>query len=230
MLLDGYRYFFPTRDFSSYFDNSPQLVLDIGCATGQNGKVLKDKLGCKVYGVEPRSEDAQEAAKVLDRVVASPFDANVLAELDDRPFDGVLLADVLEHLYDPWLALRQIQARLAPGGLVVASIPNVRNLALLHDIMIGGRFTYTAVGLLDATHIRFFTLKTMYELFDQAGLAVRSVVPNLDPALAGIYQAFGDQETPYRGVYGELEFTVDSKETLLELTTIQFTLVATAKA
>jgi len=98
--------------------------------------------------------------------------------VDMEPFDCIVFADVLEHLRDPWGTMEQYLQRLKPGGYVVASIPNVRNFYLLYNLIVRGQWRYEDSGLLDRTHLRFFTRKEIMELFSVAGLEVEMVSEN----------------------------------------------------
>jgi 2-polyprenyl-3-methyl-5-hydroxy-6-metoxy-1,4-benzoquinol methylase len=155
-------------------------VLELGCATGYFTKAMVER-GCNVVGIEQDAEAAAIAEKWAERVVVADIDrGEVWSELDDESFDVVICGDVLEHLREPLTALRSAVRKLKPSGAVVTSLPNVAHgdvrLALL-----GGTFPYQDLGLLDRTHIRFFTLDTLRELMREAGLVVvetkRIVVP-----------------------------------------------------
>lgn len=155
-------------------------VLELGCATGYFTKAMVER-GCDVVGIERDAEAAAIAEKWAERVVVADIDlGEVWSELDDESFDVVICGDVLEHLREPLSALRSAVRKLKPSGIVVTSLPNVAHgdvrLALL-----GGSFPYQDLGLLDRTHIRFFTLDTLRELLRDAGLVVvetkRVVVP-----------------------------------------------------
>ncbi|MDB5099860.1 MAG: methyltransferase protein [Cyanobacteria bacterium RYN_339] len=150
-------------------------VLELGCASGYVSKLLVERLGCTVTGVELLEEYAALARAHCAEVLVGNLDQLDLTQaLAGRQFDVVLAGDVLEHLLDPRRTLTQARALLAPGGRVVATIPNIAHgdvrLALL-----AGRFDYRRLGLLDETHVRFFTHSTVRQLFEQAGLAVALV-------------------------------------------------------
>ena len=149
-------------------------VLDVGCWTGEVGRILTER-GCAVTGIEIDAEAARLAEKVLDRVVVADLDAQPLTELvEPGTFDVVIFADVLEHLLDPRAALEQARELLAPGGRVVISIPNVTHgsvrLALLQ-----GRWRTTDTGLLDHTHIKFYSREGLVGLFTDAGYAIEDL-------------------------------------------------------
>jgi 2-polyprenyl-3-methyl-5-hydroxy-6-metoxy-1,4-benzoquinol methylase len=145
-------------------------VLDIGCASGYLAARLVAR-GCAVTGfeVDPRSAALAEAhcERVIVGDLESPHDRATIPD----GFDVVLLGDVLEHLVDPWHALRFVRGLVAPGGVVVVSMPNVAawtvRLALLR-----GAWRYTETGLLDRTHLRFFTRRTAHELVRGAGFEI----------------------------------------------------------
>ena len=145
-------------------------VLDVGCASGYIAAPLSAR-GCAVTGFERNPHSAAAAEEHCEAVIVGDIES-----VDDRRripsgFDVVLLGDVLEHLVDPWDALRFVRGLLAPGGVVVASIPNVAawtvRLALLR-----GTWDYADFGLLDRTHLRFFTRRTVHELVRDSGFAV----------------------------------------------------------
>jgi O-antigen biosynthesis protein len=155
-------------------------VLDVGCDTGYLGRALIS-IGDTVSGVEIDPVSAEEAARYLDRVVVADLErVDLVAEFDRESFDVVVFGDVLEHLRDPVQVLRQARPLLARGGYVVISTPNIAHgdvrLALL-----SGRFDYTKVGILDDTHLRFFTRDSLVALLHDAGFVLaelrRSVAP-----------------------------------------------------
>jgi 2-polyprenyl-3-methyl-5-hydroxy-6-metoxy-1,4-benzoquinol methylase len=148
-------------------------VLEFGCATGYMSRVLRERLGCTVTGVELFAEAAELARPHCRRVIVADAESpDLVRELEpDAPFDVVLFADVLEHLRDPAAVLQRVRPLLAEGGAVVSSIPNVAHgsvrLALLN-----GEFRYRPTGLLDDTHVRFFTRSTVQDLFEGAGYTI----------------------------------------------------------
>ena len=151
------------------FPNAPKRLLDVGCGSGVTGAAAKTRWpGVEVIGIEIVPDAARRAAARLDRVIEGSAETLDLAASGVAGVDGVLLADVLEHLVDPWRFLRGLRSVLAPDAVVIASIPNIGNLWLL-DELAAGRFTYAGSGLLDKTHLRFFTRQTIAALFDGAG-------------------------------------------------------------
>ncbi len=145
------------------------FVLDVGCSDGIQGKYLKKEKGCRVYGVDISRQAILEARKNLDKAVVMDI------ERDSFPFkekfDVILFSDILEHLVSPEAVLRKFRTHLKKGGLVVAAIPNVANLKVRLSLLLG-RWEYRELGILDKTHLRFFTQKTARRLFKDSGLAI----------------------------------------------------------
>src|SRR3954447_14417450 len=146
---------------------SARRVLDIGCSAGALGAALKERGPVEVVGIELDSSLAREAEGRLDRVVvgdASELDAGL------GRFDCVVAADVLEHLADPWSALRRAVELVEPGGTVVVSLPNVRFFETFWQLGVRGVWPRRPQGIFDRTHLRWFTLHDAHELLEQAGL------------------------------------------------------------
>jgi SAM-dependent methyltransferase len=158
-----------------------KIVLDVGCAAGDTASMLIAR-DCRVSGVDIDASAAEPAREILDELVIADIDRSPLSEhFKAESFDAVIFGDVLEHLADPWAALRDSATLLRTGGRVLVSIPNVAHAALRLSLL-GGRWDYTQTGLLDRTHLRFFTLDGVCELMESAGLVIevlRSTV--LDP-------------------------------------------------
>ncbi|MEA2441512.1 MAG: hypothetical protein QOH76_2936 [Thermoleophilaceae bacterium] len=150
-------------------------VLDIGCAAGALGAALKGR-GAEVVGIEADPGYAAAASERLDRVISGDAE-RALAEEDLGRFDCLVAADVLEHLVDPWGALRRACELLEPGGTVVISVPNVRYFETFWELGVRGRWPRRPQGIFDASHLRWFTLRDARELAGQAGLRVIEVRP-----------------------------------------------------
>lgn len=145
-------------------------VLDVGCATGYLAEALVNR-GCRVSGIEYDPEAAEKARRHLDHLVVGDLAAmDIAAEFAGRSYDVLIFADVLEHVPDPADVLRRLLTLLRPGGSVVMSIPNVTH-GSLRLALLQGRWEYTEVGLLDRTHIRFFTRRAVLDLLAATGLA-----------------------------------------------------------
>lgn len=145
-------------------------VLDVGCFAGAFGELLAARCpGVEVWGIEPDPDAAAAAAQRLHRVVCGTFPGDVPA---GEEFDVIVFNDVLEHMIDPWSALAAATALLSADGRVVASIPNVRHFSVSAALVLHGRWRYHRSGILDRTHLRFFTRYEIHEMFREAGLPV----------------------------------------------------------
>ncbi len=150
---------------------TPQRVLEIGCGTGATGLALKQKFQDIEYvGVEPDEGAAKIAQTRLDRVIFSDIEKVQLDTfgLAKGYFDLIICADVLEHLYDPWKILFTLRDNLVPDGRILASIPNIQHMSIINNL-VNGNWTYKNDGLMDATHIRFFTLGEIIKMFSGTG-------------------------------------------------------------
>ncbi|MDD5389985.1 MAG: glycosyltransferase [Gallionellaceae bacterium] len=155
-------------------ERPPRRVLDVGCATGATGELIKTAWPeSHVTGIELNRAAAARAEERIDKVLGEKLeDIDFAAEgIAPGSIDTVLLADVLEHLYDPWDALLRIHPLLTEDAQVLVSLPNARNLWLLNELA-GGRFPYASEGLLDITHIRWFTRAEMEKMLRETGYRV----------------------------------------------------------
>ena len=161
------------REMHQFIPVSAERVLDVGCNTGAFGEGLKAQRDIEVWGVEPNETAACHAAKILDHVVIDLFAATTA--IPNNFFDVVVFNDILEHLVDPWEALRIAQRKLRPGGCVVASLPKILNRENLMHMLHERDFKYENIGIRDRTHLRFFTQKSMRRLFDESGYSVQKI-------------------------------------------------------
>lgn len=157
-------------------------VLDVGCGEGETGRELKDKkLAKEVVGIEIQKEKAKIALKKLDRVISG--DIEVLnIPCPEKYFDVIILGDIIEHLKDPWQALLKLKRFLQDNGVIISSIPNIRNWGLvIRPLLFFGEFKYCQEGILDITHLRFFTKTSIFNLFGNAGFNIYKAVPVYQP-------------------------------------------------
>jgi methionine biosynthesis protein MetW len=147
-------------------------TLDVGCAGGYLAVALTER-GGSVLGLEPDPAAADAArGRGVEVVEGSAEDPVALATLRARgPFDAVVCGDVLEHLIDPWTALRELAALLRPGGTAAISLPNAAHWTVRRALL-RGRFPREDHGLFDRTHLRWFTVEDARDLVRATGLAV----------------------------------------------------------
>jgi 2-polyprenyl-3-methyl-5-hydroxy-6-metoxy-1,4-benzoquinol methylase len=152
-------------------------LLDVGCAAGATAAVAKERFAIpEVWGIEGDPEAAGRAALRLDRVLEGDVET---LDVPAPPghFDCILCADILEHTRDPWTLLRGLRPLLAPRGALIVSLPNLRHVRPLALLLLD-RFEYEAEGILDRTHLRFFTPRTMRALLEGAGFSIERVSAN----------------------------------------------------
>lgn len=171
--------------FSSIrFDIKPLLptfsekVLEVGCGTGATLKWLKESGYCTTTnGLELFEDVATIASDYVDKVIIG--DAEVLiSSYDLEQYDLILCLDVLEHMVDPWKFIDNLQKLLKPKGVIIISVPNIRNANVLYDLIFHKSFEYKKNGILDKTHLRFFTKKSAKELMSREGLTITSMIYN----------------------------------------------------
>jgi SAM-dependent methyltransferase len=152
---------------------SDQRVLEVGCWSGHVTRHLADR-GNSVIGVELDPEAARRAEAFAERVHVADIDRTPLSELETGPFDVILFGDVLEHLHDPRQVLEDAVGLLAPEGRFVISIPNVSHIDA-RMMLLQGNWEYQADGLLDRTHLRWFTRRSLRELLADVGFVATHV-------------------------------------------------------
>jgi 2-polyprenyl-3-methyl-5-hydroxy-6-metoxy-1,4-benzoquinol methylase len=160
---------FPTTDY--YQGSRPEIarllpqkytkVLEIGCGEGGFAANLEE---CVVWGIEPVLKVAELAQQKLDKVLIGTYES-VYNELPDEFFDVVVCNDVIEHMVDPDSFFESIKSKLQPNGCLIGSIPNVRYVWNLYDLLIKKDWEYINCGILDRTHLKFFTEKSLKRIF-----------------------------------------------------------------
>jgi 2-polyprenyl-3-methyl-5-hydroxy-6-metoxy-1,4-benzoquinol methylase len=155
----------------AHFPAHSRHVLDVGCAEGALSLGMPDRESLEVWGIEGDEAAAEKARERLDRVLTGDA-ATVVAALPDDYFDCVFCNDVLEHMVDPESMLRTLRTKLAKGGTLISSVPNVRHFWNVYDLVVRGRWDYSDEGILDRTHLRFYTFATMREMFERCGYEV----------------------------------------------------------
>ena len=158
------------QDILRFIPTSSKRILEVGCGEGAFAKSLLSN-SHEVWGVEFNEDAAKKASEILYKVYADAIE-NVMRELPDNYFDLIIFNDVLEHLVEPNLVLSNIRKKLIIGGKVIASIPNIRFAKVLFNLIVKKDFTYTEFGVLDSSHLRFFTINSMKALFSDSGYKI----------------------------------------------------------
>jgi len=173
------------QEMLRFLPSSCRRLLDVGCGAGAFGEMVKQKQDVEVWGVEPVSSVAARAAGKLDHVIVGSFGPQT--DLPEETFDCIVFNDVLEHMVAPQQALRYARTLLSRTGSIVASIPNVRYLPILWRLVVHGEWEYEDCGVLDRTHVRFFTRSSIIAMFRREGYAL-STMSGINP-YAGIPRA-----------------------------------------
>ena len=170
-----------------------QRVLELGCSTGQMTRVLQER-GCRVVAIEAEVETAKRAEEFCEQLIVGDLEQlDFEVELGDRRFDVIVAADVLEHLKEPEAVLRRLRPFLAPGGYLVASVPNVTH-GSVRLALLAGSFPYADTGLLDRTHLRFYNRESLTEMLSEGQFSpVHVETVDVDIERAEVPFRLGDQ-------------------------------------
>lgn len=156
------------EEMLKYVPKNVKKSLEIGCGFGGFSALLKKRYNTECWGIEIEKNAALQAEKKLDKVINE--DANkALDRIPDNYFDCIILFDVIEHFVNPYLLLVQLKRKLSPDGVVITSIPNIRYWSVFKDFVIRGDWEYKEQGILDITHLRFFTRKSIIKMFKNCG-------------------------------------------------------------
>ncbi len=207
---------------------SARRVLEIGCGSGVTGAALRKALSAEHYiGIESDEPLAHLARTHLDAVHVADLEQHPLAlapadaGIREGELDMIVAIDVLHRIYDPWTALNRLVGLLRPGGLALLSVNNIQNVALLLNLS-HGTFTYEASGLLDATHIRFFTLTSLQDLVTGTGLRLLDTSATLNPALDP--SSIGNTGNSF--CHGNFSLRDLSRDDMIRLFTYRYVVVA----
>jgi 2-polyprenyl-3-methyl-5-hydroxy-6-metoxy-1,4-benzoquinol methylase len=143
-------------------------VLELGCGHGRFAESLRQRNGAEVWGIERDPEVAADAAGRLDRVIVGDA-LQAVASLEGERFDLIVGNDLLEHLAEPERLLQALHPHFAPGGRLLLSLPNMRHYKVLGHLLFGRDWRYRDSGVLDRTHLRFFTRRSMLRMLEASG-------------------------------------------------------------
>lgn len=158
--------------------SNTRSILDVGCGTGILGKKIKEKYSqCKVYGID----NSKEAIILAQTRIDSAYVMNIeeqckkkKALFEKKQFDVIIFADVLEHLQNPFFVLKYFKKFLKEEGIILISLPNIATWTIRSHLLFGN-FAYTEKGILDKTHLHFYTIKTAKEYLHECGLYIQNI-------------------------------------------------------
>ena len=157
------------QEMFKYIPKETKKILEVGCSEGLFLSYVKENTNAEIWGIEMNENAAEKASKIAHKVFSGDFN-QVYRKLPQNYFDCVVFNDVIEHFDNPWQALLNTKQLLSEIGVIVSSIPNFRYIGNLTEIISTADFKYKEEGgILDKTHLRFFTSKSIYRLFDECG-------------------------------------------------------------
>lgn len=167
------------KELVNVIDIKPDMdILDVGCANGKTLEYIRDNYKVKLYGIEPDRQLASEAGR-YGKIFAGTVEKYL--KVSRQKFDAIILADVIEHLKEPWITVRELGSRLKDGGAIYASIPNFFNATVVVNLFKYGTFAYHSCDIINKEHLRFFTAMDCMNLFIIAGL-----VPTILGGIGGV--------------------------------------------
>ncbi len=166
------------NEMLQFVPQSAKRILDVGCSVGNFGALLKSERAVEVWGVDIDEQAAAIAALKLDKVACGGFDDKL--NLPANSFDCIVFNDVLEHMIDPYSALVYAKELLRENGKIIASIPNVRYFNNMWLLIVHKSWDYVDTGILDKTHLRFFTVRSIRSMFENLGYTVE-IIEGINP-------------------------------------------------
>lgn len=163
--VSGY-YENPRQEMLKFVPLKAKTTLEFGCGCGNFSELIKNKYDSECWGVEMNSQAAKTASEKLHRVINENAHQS-LSQIPEKYFDCIIFNDVLEHMADPYSLLIGVKSKLKPSGVIIASIPNVRFWRNLKQFAVYGKWEYKDTGVLDKTHLRFFTYSSLVKMFNQ---------------------------------------------------------------
>ncbi len=154
-----------------YLPKQSKTIIDIGCGNGAYAEVLKQRTKAEVWGIEYMNREAVIASEKLDKVFSGRCE-DYMDDLPNNYFDAIYFNDVLEHLVDPYMVLDKVKNKLTKQGVLISSIPNVRYHNTFMKLLINKDWKYEDYGVMDRTHLRFFTKKSIRRMYEELGYTI----------------------------------------------------------
>jgi SAM-dependent methyltransferase len=176
-------YDWPRKRLLDLLDIAPTAALEVGCGGGATLAEIKRRFpSCRTVGVELRGEAAEIARRrpEIDQTVIGSVLEEGVAQFEPGQFDLIVFSHVLEHFPDPDVVLRRSLDWLAPNGRLLIALPNVRHVTVLYDLIVRADFRYRESGIMDNTHLRFYTRKSAERMMGECGLEVLGMDPDID--------------------------------------------------
>jgi 2-polyprenyl-3-methyl-5-hydroxy-6-metoxy-1,4-benzoquinol methylase len=208
------------QDLYNLIPENLSCIIEIGSGSGALANAIKHRSPDTQYiGVEIVNEYATLSKRYCDKVLINNIEQPILEQINLlQNASAIVFSDVLEHLYNPWHTLQSLRTHIPNDCSIYASIPNIQHWSVIFGL-ISGNFIYTDSGLLDRTHLRFFTKSTIISLFTQSGFEVSSISPRIFN--------FPDQEK-YLSLIKQVaeQLQIDSTKSVVESAAFQYTVHA----
>jgi len=159
------------KEMLPFVPKEAKIILEIGCGDGNFGSLLLRNGATEVWGIEYEKEQGDAAKKIMTKIFVGDVSEQLL-NLPDQYFDAIVCNDVLEHLIDPYTVINRLRPKLKKDGIMISSIPNIRYFRNLFDFFFNKNWDYTDSGIMDKTHLRFFTYKSIRKMFESNGYEV----------------------------------------------------------
>lgn len=159
------------KEMLDFLPDKVHRVLDVGCGDGVFACEISRLKGAETWGLEIDQAAAKRARQTLDKVLVGDIGV-LLNDLPKGHFDLIVFNDVLEHMVDPFHVLSEVRSKLSKDGYVLSSIPNIRYFHTLYALVMGGEWEYAESGILDRTHLRFFTSKSIQNMYERLGYSI----------------------------------------------------------
>ncbi|TXD84962.1 class I SAM-dependent methyltransferase [Subsaximicrobium wynnwilliamsii] len=164
-------YKFPRPEMLEFLPKEAQCVLDVGCGQGTFGGQIKNLNNAEVWGIEYMPNEGEMAKSILDKVFIGAVE-DFLTDLPNNYFDVIYFNDVLEHLAYPDQVLKDLKPKLKSKGLIISSIPNMRYFRSFKKLVVNGDWDYQDHGVMDKTHLRWFTKKSIRKMYESIGFKI----------------------------------------------------------
>lgn len=182
------------EEMLKYLPETAKKILDVGCGNGAFASIVKKKNNAEVWGIELMEDEAKVAATVLDKVFVGVCE-KYIDDLPENYFDAIYFNDVLEHLADPYSVLDTLKSKLTPEGVIISSLPNVRFYRTFSKVVFSKDWKYDEFGIMDKTHLRFFTGKSIRRMYEELGYKILTheginITKSIKPILFNILVLF----------------------------------------
>jgi 2-polyprenyl-3-methyl-5-hydroxy-6-metoxy-1,4-benzoquinol methylase len=182
-------------------------ILDVGCGAGNTLIKLKESHKAQeIYGIELNEEIVQEHIKDINHVFVGDIE-QIEPPFPEDFFDYIIFADVFEHLTEPEKVLKKYTKYLNKNGVIIASIPNIKHYSILFDLIVRDKFEYKDAGIMDRTHLRFFTRKEIINMFERVNMRVTTIRSNLSYPVSTVDTHLGHFFSRHR-IPGSSFFTI----------------------